>query len=94
MKALQETLKDSQLKFEQFVDLVDRQKISEIAIRRAMKNYAIKNLKIKNVTPIRAKKMYEILFQKYTIYYQTDTSVVKLMKSAGCKTSGEFSFMS
>ena len=48
MKALQETLKDSQLKFEQFVDLVDRQKISEIAIRRAMKNYAIKNLKIKN----------------------------------------------
>ena len=50
--------------FNRYVDEIERTKISDIAIRRAMKKFDVKNLKINNVTPLRAKKMYTTILPK------------------------------
>lgn len=47
-----------------FVDEIDRNKISDVSIRRALKKYDVKNLKINNVTPLRAKKIYSSILLK------------------------------
>lgn len=64
MKSIEEVLKTGQDRFVAFVDKIEAQKLNDVAIRRAIKNYDVKNLKIVNVTPLRAKKMYETLFIK------------------------------
>ena len=51
--------------FLQFADEIEKNKISDISIRRALKKYDVKNLKINNVTPLRAKKMYATIIPKY-----------------------------
>lgn len=51
--------------FTHYVDQIELGKVSEIAIRRALKKYDVKNLKINNVTPLRAKKIYGTILPKY-----------------------------
>jgi hypothetical protein len=46
------------------VDEIEHNKLAEISIRRALKKYDVKNLKINNVTPLRAKKMYSTIIPK------------------------------
>lgn len=60
-------LKLSMHKFLNFVDEIEKNKLSDLAIRRGYKNYDIKNLKVNNITPIRARKIYESLVNKYSI---------------------------
>lgn len=50
--------------FLRFVADIETGKFSDIAIRRALKKYDVKNLKINNVTPLRAKKMYSSILPK------------------------------
>ena len=38
--------------------------MSEVAIRKAIKKYDVRNSKIDNVTPLRAKKIYTTLLSK------------------------------
>lgn len=51
--------------FTHYVDQIELGKVSDIAIRRALKKYDVKNLKINNVTPLRAKKIYGTILPKY-----------------------------
>ena len=50
-----------------YVDEIENEKISDIAIRRALKKYDVKNLKINNVTPLRARKIYSTLLPKFFV---------------------------
>jgi hypothetical protein len=48
----------------EYVEHIEKNKISDVSIRRALKKYDVKNLKINNVTPLRAKKMYSSILPK------------------------------
>lgn len=65
MNQVSELLLKAQDIFEKYVDEIEASKIGEISIRRALKKYDVKNLKINNVTPLRAKKMYTCILPKY-----------------------------
>ena len=54
--------------------------MSEIAIRKAMKKDDLRNSKIDNVTPLRAKKMYATLLSKYIFGYEDINKVTKTEK--------------
>jgi hypothetical protein len=57
-------LKRGQELFLEYVENIEKNKISDVSIRRALKKYDVKNLKINNVTPLRAKKIYSTIIPK------------------------------
>ena len=77
--------------FTHYVDQIELGKVSEIAIRRALKKYDVKNLKINNVTPLRAKKIYGTILPKYW-YLKPDTRRALPRIKVGYKTSEDCSF--
>ena len=67
--------------FSNYVEQIELAKISDVAIRRAIKKYDVKNLKINNVTPIRSKKIYNAILPKYTVFHSRYESGVTTDKS-------------
>lgn len=57
-------LEESQQIFNDFTEFLEKNRMSEVAIRRAMKKYEIKNMKVNDVTPLRARRMFEAIKNK------------------------------
>lgn len=57
-------LEESQQIFNDFTEFLEKNRMSEVAIRRAMKKYEIKNMKVNDVTPLRARRMFETIKNK------------------------------
>lgn len=91
MLDLNETLSKGEHIFNSFVDEIEKDKISDISIRRALKKYDVKNLKINNVTPLRAKKMYSAIIPKY-FRIQIDISKESQLISIGSRMKGDSLF--
>ena len=61
----EELIKKTEVAFNNYIEEIDRGRLNDAAIRRAGKKYDVKNLKINNITPLRAKKIYSSILPKY-----------------------------
>ena len=51
--------------FHSFLEQIEKGRLNDVAIRRAVKKFDVKNLKINNITPLRARKIYSSILPKY-----------------------------
>ena len=60
----EELLKKADEVFSAYMEDIEKERLNDVAIRRAVKKYDVKNLKINNITPLRARKIYNSILPK------------------------------